>query len=283
MPSSEGTTQGCPAAMPIYAIGIIPLMSAIIIFTVDKEITLSTEKVKQVAFADDLAGAKKLSALRTWWDNTIETGKFVGYYAKPSKSWLIVKEQYLEIANQIFDGAGIKIITTGKRHLGAVIGNEAFKQEYVCEKIEEWVLEIESLAEIALIEPHAAYAAYVHGYQHKFTFIMRTIPGIENLLKRLDHVIATKLIKNLFNCKCSEMERKLFALPVMFGGLGINVPSEMSGIQYSNSVAITKSLVKDIVKDVLHLDGESIKEAKERSSRTKRKRMHVNWRPYSSR
>ena len=73
-----------------------------------------------------------------------------------------MKEEFFEIANQIFAGAGIKIkITkTGKRHLGAVIGNEAFKEEYVCEKIDEWVSEIEALAEIALIEPHAAYAAY---------------------------------------------------------------------------------------------------------------------------
>ena len=44
----------------------------------------------------------------------IETGKFVGYYAKPSKSWLIVKKQYLELANQIFADAGVKITTTGK-------------------------------------------------------------------------------------------------------------------------------------------------------------------------
>ena len=112
-------------------------------------------------YLSDVNAPGMLVRVKRWWDAIIETGKFVGYYAKPSKSWLIVKEQYLEIANQIFDGAGIKITSTGKRHLGAVIGNEAFKEEYVCEKIEEWISEIESLAEIALIEPHAAYSAYV--------------------------------------------------------------------------------------------------------------------------
>ena len=47
-------------------------------------------------------------------------------------------------------------------------------------------------------------------------------------------------------------------------GLGINVPSEISGIQYNNSVAVTMSLVNHIVnqKDMLDLDEESIKEAK---------------------
>ena len=186
MSSSEGTTQGCPAAMPMYAIGIIPLMSAIIRFAVDDEISIGTEKVKQAAFADDLTGAGRLTELRKWWDAIVETGKFVGYYAKPSKSWLIVKEQYRENADQIFTGAGIQITSSGKRHLGAVIGDETFKDEYVYEKIGEWMNEIEVLAEIALIEPHAAYAAYVHGFQDKFTFIMRTIPEIENHLKKLD-------------------------------------------------------------------------------------------------
>ena len=212
--------------------------------------------------------------MRKWWDAIIEVGKFVGYYAKPSKSWLIVKEQYLELANQIFADAGIQITSTGKRHLGAVIGSEAFKDEYVSEKVDEWISEIETLAEIALIEPHAAYAVYVHGYQHKFTFIMRTIPGIENLLKRLDDVITRKLIKNIFNRECSELERKLFALPVKSGGLGLNVPSEMCRIQYINSLAVTKSLVNHIVnqKDILDLDEETIKHAKRKIKNDKVKR-----------
>ena len=110
------------------------------------------------------------------------------------------------MADRIFsDAGGIKITSSGKRHLGAVVGSESFKNEYVGEKIDEWVSELEALAEMALIEPHAAYAAYVHGYQHKFTFVMRTIPGIENQLKRLDDVITKKLIRNLFNRECSDL------------------------------------------------------------------------------
>ena len=69
----------------MYAIGIIPLMSAIIGFTIDEDVSIRTEKVKQAAFADDLTGAGKLSALRLWWDAIIEIGQFVGYHAKPSK------------------------------------------------------------------------------------------------------------------------------------------------------------------------------------------------------
>ena len=47
---SEGTTQGDPLAMPVYAIGITPLLE-IIKPESPKDITM-----KHVAFADDLGG-----------------------------------------------------------------------------------------------------------------------------------------------------------------------------------------------------------------------------------
>ena len=46
--SSEGTTQGDPLAMPVYAIGITPLLEII------KPVTLEVSKMKHVCFADDL-------------------------------------------------------------------------------------------------------------------------------------------------------------------------------------------------------------------------------------
>ncbi len=55
--SAEGTTQGNPVAMPIYAIGITPLLCKI------KE---PNSNVTQAAFADDLAGVGKLKQLLTW-------------------------------------------------------------------------------------------------------------------------------------------------------------------------------------------------------------------------
>ena len=50
--SEEGTTQGDPTAMAIYALGITPLFAS---------------ASKQVAFADDLNGIGTVELLKKWW------------------------------------------------------------------------------------------------------------------------------------------------------------------------------------------------------------------------
>ena len=46
--------------------------------------------------------------------------------------------------------------------MGAVIGTEEFKEEYVGEKVSEWVKEVDVLSDIARTEPQAAYSAFMH-------------------------------------------------------------------------------------------------------------------------
>ena len=67
----------------------------------------------------------------------------------------------------------------GERHLGAVIGCAEYKAEYCSKLVKRWVDEITILSEIALTQPQAAYCCFVAGYQHKFSYYLRTIPDIE--------------------------------------------------------------------------------------------------------
>ena len=55
--SQEGTTQGDPLAMAMYALGITPLIQAV-----------SIPDIKQLWFADDASAGGCLHLLRTWWD-----------------------------------------------------------------------------------------------------------------------------------------------------------------------------------------------------------------------
>ena len=51
------------------------------------------------------------------------------------------------------------------KDLGAALGSFEFVGQYIAEKVAEWVRQIELLSEIALSQPHAAYAASSHTSQ----------------------------------------------------------------------------------------------------------------------
>ena len=161
--SREGTTQGDPTAMHVYALGIGPLL-----ILLSRPLDTGIEnKVRQSAFADDLAGGGTIDQLKLWWDLIVAVGSMIGYTAKPSKSWLIVKLEHREYAEQVFAGTGIQITSDGQRHLGAVVGSAHFRDEYVNKAIDEWIEELKVLSTIAKVEPQLAYAAYIFGFQHR--------------------------------------------------------------------------------------------------------------------
>lgn len=231
--SQEGTTQGDPLAMAMYAVAITPLIHR-----------LSDENTKQVWFADDASAGGKLDHIKNWWDNISQIGPEYGYYPKASKTWLIVKEQDYERAESLFQDTGVVVTHDGKRHLGSAIGSHSFVENYVEEKVTEWKREVERLSEIAMTQPQAAYAALTHGLVSKWTYLARTTPNIDTLLKPLEEVIRHKLLPAITGQKAfSDNLRDLMALPAHLGGLGIINPSHKSTTYYSNSSSITTPLV----------------------------------------
>ncbi|XP_057308561.1 uncharacterized protein LOC130646916 [Hydractinia symbiolongicarpus] len=162
--SKEGTTQGDPIAMAVYALGITPLMSTInSSFLYTSHSSDSSNTTKQVAYPDDLTGAGKLKELRQWWDLLVLHDPSIGYYVNENKTWIIVKEKHLESAGIIFKDIGIKIIKEGSKHLGATIGTQIFKNNFVKQKVEEWVAGIKVLSRIARVDPQSALCAFTHG------------------------------------------------------------------------------------------------------------------------
>ena len=73
------------------------------------------------------------------------------------------------------------------------------KSEYVQCLIGRWCNQLQVLSEIAKLDPQAAYAAFVSGFRHRFTYHIRTIPGIENEMHLVDNVIDTKLLPALLD------------------------------------------------------------------------------------
>lgn len=111
----------------------------------------------------------------------------------------------------------------------------------------EWCNRLDKLCNIANASPQAAYAAYIHGEQHKYTHFLRTIADISHLLKPLDDIITNKFIPALFGDNISPNDRELFALPIKKGGMGLRIVSETADGSYNNSSKITGPLKQRII------------------------------------
>jgi len=126
-----------------------------------------------VAFADDFSAGCIVENLKHWWTQLLKFGSMFGYFPRASKCWLIVKSDYLEKAENIFNDSNINLKTEGKKHLGAVIGSNSYKEEYTTEKLEQLENELTLLSEIAKIDPQSAYFCFVSGFKNKFSYLMR--------------------------------------------------------------------------------------------------------------
>jgi len=83
---------------------------------------------------------------------------------KAHKTILILKKKYLQkAARKLFEDTGIKITDQGERHLEAVIGTESFREQFIKNKVEGWVKDIQLLSKYAQDDPQAAYSAFTKG------------------------------------------------------------------------------------------------------------------------
>ena len=100
-------------------------------------------------------------------------GPNYGYFPNGSKTFIVVKPELVETANEIFQGTGISISTEGRRYLGGAIGITSFSNQRIDQKVREWVEEIKTLSEIAKTEPLAAFAAFTHRLSSRWNYFLR--------------------------------------------------------------------------------------------------------------
>ena len=259
--SSEGTTQGDPLAMAMYALAVTPLIG---------KLYHLVPTCKQVWYADDSTAAGSIGDLRKWWDEIFILGPGYGYFPNGIKTHLIVKAEYAEQAHSLFSGTGIEVTTRGHRHLGAVVGSAAFREEYVRKRVDEWVNgavvgsaafreeyvrkrvdewvnEIRCLSKISQTQPHAAYSAFVHGLTGHWSHVMRTIPDISHLLTPPRECHPSRIYTLTLWQTRQLLERKIFALPARLEGLGLMNPATCSDCTYQFSIKLTTPMVDLIV------------------------------------
>ena len=152
--------------MGIYVLGLMPMLTSII--------SNNTGNLIHGAFSDDLTSVCKKNELIEWWKNVLHYGPYLGYYINESKSWLIMKEEYIQIAKETFRlrDCNIKTTTDGHRHLGFCVCSNENKEVLVIAKVSEWVKQLKIPTKFACTEPRAAFSGFIHGLRYRYTYFM---------------------------------------------------------------------------------------------------------------
>ena len=124
--SQEGTCQGDPLAMAIYAIAVTPLI---------KRLGQACPSVVQSWYADDDSAADTLASPRHYWDTVKEVGPGYGYYPNPTKTVLVTKPAPFSTAQEIFQHTGVAIKSDGARYLGGALGSVQYREACVTARL----------------------------------------------------------------------------------------------------------------------------------------------------
>ena len=108
-----------------------------------------------------------------------------GIFPTPRSVELSQREDKEESVKQVFKDSAVNVTVQGQKHLNAVISSREYLEEYISEKVTNWVGEVTKLAEFALSLPQACYAAYTFGMIHHWTYFLRSLPDIQDLSELL--------------------------------------------------------------------------------------------------
>ena len=238
--SFEGTTQGDPLGLAMYAIGTSPLIKSL------------CGLAEQVWYADDSSAGSTLTNLKRWWDALSQYGPKYGYFPNSSKTKLLVKPQYVEEAHTIFQGTGIEVCHDGGKYLGGAIGTSSFIESFLQQKVATWLIDLERLIDISRTQPQAAYSAFTHGFMSRWNYLFRIIDvqflASDVCLNPIEHQLRTNFFTALTGQEPpNNTPQDLIALPVNLGGLNLPNPTLYCSDQFDASQKITAPLVKQVL------------------------------------
>ena len=235
--SEEGTTQGDSAAMCMYELGTLPLVKMPAV-------------AKRCFYADDGAGELPGSA-----NGGIVLLSTVQSMAVPDKTYLVVKEDLQEAASALFSDTGVRICT-GRKYLGAFIGDDFGKRQYLQSKCEKFSNMVDKISTTAQSEPHAAYSGYVLSLQRKWGYLQHVLNAEDAIFDSLEIAVNTKFVTSLFKGPVETDIRDLTSLPVRMGGMAIEKQNNVVALTYQNSNTLNKVLTEQIMKEVVSLSYE---------------------------
>ena len=110
--------------MRVCAFGILPLIKFLLEF-----IHVNKMNAKEVAFAGNFFVTDSLNSIKNYSGKLTATDPKYGYFPKPTKFYLTVKENKFINAQTLHANSRVNIATEEKRHLGAVTGSTDYRDE----------------------------------------------------------------------------------------------------------------------------------------------------------
>ena len=167
----------------------------------------------------------------------------------------------MQAAQKIFNfkDDGIKITDQGERILGSVIGTESFREQYIKNKVEGWVKDLQSLSKYAQDDPQAVYSAFTKGLSSRWTHpnhFQGTVPDASELFAPLTwkhHQRSIDSHSRTVGREVSDVKRQILALPLRHGGLALTEPRETAKTEYEHSTQITNKITAKIYTQKLDL------------------------------
>ena len=84
----------------------------------------------------------------------------------------------------------------------------------------KWCNELHRLAHFAETQLHAAYSAFTHTILSQYTYFLRMILGMHELIKPVDDVIRLELLPTLLNSIVTEVDSSTLLAPVTTWWIG---------------------------------------------------------------
>ena len=231
--SRTGVTQGCPIAMLAYGLGLLPLI---------RDLKHQYTSLFHSWYADDGAAAGRLQVLAQFYKDAERLGRHYGYYLNPDKCIIITTQENLATAHRIFRKYRFNPdnIVTGKRYLGGYLGDPAGKEQYLKDKINQWVLSLSRLSAACHQCPQAAYCALQKSLQMEWQYVQRVVDCSPALFAPLEDAIAQTFLPALFHG--TTPPRTLTSLPRKAAGLSLSNPEHTKAPNYSTSIEATAHL-----------------------------------------
>ena len=216
--SQEGTTQGDFLALPMYAIGIIPVMRQLM------------GLARQVWHADDAAAWVVCFILGIGGLGCCHLVVILVIMLMLLRfGWLLNMDTWLRLSASLIILHGIQITSAGRPYLGTPLDSRDCITDYMQDCVSQWVQGLSHLSPFAATQPHAAFAVLVNGFLSKLNYYLQTTPNINNLLSPLELASRQTFLPTVIPHPPSDIEQELFSLPISLGGLGILILTSLQG------------------------------------------------------